>query len=37
MAFLKSNSLGLNGFMIWDSNWDSLNNYAISKVISVVT
>lgn len=30
--FLHSNNYQLNGFMIWDSHWDSQNDFAISKV-----
>lgn len=29
--FLHKYNYGLSGFMIWDSHWDSLNGFAISK------
>lgn len=28
--YLADNKLPLAGFMMWDSHWDKLNNYAIS-------
>ncbi len=30
-SWLKQNNYPLKGFMMWDSNWDKLNNYAISN------
>jgi len=30
-AWLDSNAYPLAGFMMWDSNWDALNNNTISN------
>ena len=32
ISWLNENKYELNGFMIWDSHWDSLNGNAISNV-----
>ena len=32
ISWLSENKYELNGFMIWDSHWDSLNGNAISNV-----
>jgi chitinase len=36
MNFLKTNNLPLDGFMMWDSNWDKLNGFAISNATTQV-
>jgi chitinase len=33
-SWLKTNSYPLKGFMMWDSNWDRLNNFQISNAIT---
>jgi chitinase len=30
-SWLTDNNYPLNGFMIWDSNWDTLNNNIVSN------
>lgn len=29
--WIEQNNYPLRGFMIWDSNWDALNNYLVSN------
>ena len=33
-SWLAANNYPLNGFMIWDSNWDTLNNNIVSNACS---
>jgi chitinase len=30
-TWLKEKGYPLNGFMMWDSHWDTLNNHIVSK------
>lgn len=36
-SWLKQNNYPLKGFMMWDSNWDQLNQFAISNACTTTS